>query len=702
MNGTLDAVFKPRSVAVIGASTKPGSIGWYVVHNIVTGDFNGKLFPVNLKAETIHSIKCYGRVGDIPDPVDLAVVCVPKQHVVEIAEECGRKGVKALVVISAGFKEVRGEGARLEEQLLAVVKRHGMMMVGPNCMGVINMAADVRFNATFAPELPNRGSIGFISQSGALGVAIINISRQIGIGLSVFISLGNKADINANEVIEYLEHDDRTEIIALYLESVGDPRYFKELARRVTRKKPIVLVKAGRTEAGAAAASSHTGALAGSDQAVTALMDQAGVLRVGSMEDVFDILQALKGCPLPKGPHVAVLTNAGGPAIMATDAIINMGLKMAELSPATLEALATFLPAEASLVNPIDMISGAGAPHYGKALDALGSDDGVDAIMAIFVPPLMIDPNDIMHIIQEKTREILKPIVSVILAPLEWHSSVRDRIPDLTPVYIFPEAAAKALDALHTYAGRRSRPEGKFLEVEANRAAVDALLDASEADAGGYLPPNRVFEALAHYGIPMAGWAWVQDEDEACAAACRIGYPVVAKLGGSGIVHKSELNAVRVNLEDETELREALGEMRRDLARLDPDAEFEGFLLQEMVAGEREVFMGMRHDDSYGDLMVFGMGGKYVEVLKDTFMRLAPITDLDAKVMIEGIRGIALLEGVRGEPASRIDILRDSLQRLSAFITNHDQVIEMDVNPFMAGSTPETCKLVDARIRIRT
>jgi hypothetical protein len=290
----------------------------------------------------------------------------------------------------------------------------------------------------------------------------------------------------------------------------------------------------------------------------------------------------------------------------------------------------------------------------------------------------------------------------VILAPLEWHSSVRDRIAELPPVYIFPEAAAKALDALYTYASRRSRPEGKFLEVEADRDAVDALLDAKHADEGGYLPPNHVFEALAHYGIPLAGWAWVDEVEAACAEAKRVGYPVVAKLGGRGIVHKSELNAVRIGIESEDELRAALTEMRSDLARLDPDAVFEGFLIQEMVAGEREVFMGMRHDPSYGDLMVFGMGGKYVEVLKDTFMRLAPITDLDTKVMIEGIKGIQLLEGVRGEPPSRIDILRETLQRLSAFITAHDQVIEMDVNPFMAGSTAETCKLVDARIRVRT
>jgi len=701
MSSDLDAIFKPRSIAVIGASTQRGSIGWYLVHNIVSGDFNGKLFPVNLKAETIHSIKCYGRVIDIPDPVDLAVVCVPKRFILDVVGECGRKGVKALVVITAGFKETHGDGARLEEELTDLVREHGMRMVGPNCMGVINMAPEVRLNATFAPELPNPGHIGIISQSGALGVAIINLSRQLGLGLSAFVSLGNKADLHANEVVEYLAQDDRTEIIALYLESVGDPRKFKELARKVTRQKPIVLVKAGRTEAGAIAASSHTGALAGPDQAVTALTEQAGVLRVASMEDLFDVLQALRGCPLPAGPRVGVVTNAGGPAIMATDAIIGVGLEMAELAPETMDGLSRFLPPEASLRNPVDMISGARAEHYGMALDVIARDPGVDAIMAIFVPPLMIDPLDVVRVIQERSRTILKPVVSVVLAPLDWHSTIRDRVSDLPPIFIFPEAAAKALNALHTYARRKMRVEGTLMEVEADVKAVDALLDAEFADDGGYLPPDRVMRVLEHYGISTARWAFVSSEADARDAACRIGYPVVAKLAGRGIVHKAEVRGVRVDLKDEIELLEALREMRVDLERLDPDAEFTGFLIQEMVAGEREVFMGMRHDDTYGDLLVFGMGGKYVEVLNDTFMRLAPITDFDATTMIESIRGFPLLEGVRGEPSSRIDRLEESLQRLSALISNHSQVLEMDVNPFMAGSTEETCKAVDARIRVR-
>jgi len=701
MSVNLDAIFKPRSIAVIGASTQRGSIGWYLVHNIVSGDFNGKLFPVNLKAETIHSIKCYGRVIDIPDPVDLAVICVPKRFILDVVGECGRKGVKALVVITAGFKEIQGDGARLEEQLAAVVREHGMRMVGPNCMGVINMAPEVRLNATFAPELPSPGHIGIISQSGALGVAIINLSKQLGLGLSAFVSLGNKADIHATEIVDYLARDDRTEIIALYLESVGDPRKFKELARKITRKKPIVLVKAGRTEAGAIAASSHTGALAGPDQAVTALTEQAGVLRVASMEDLFDVLQALRGCPLPQGPKVGVVTNAGGPAIMATDAVIGVGLEMATLGQESMDALARFLPPEASLRNPVDMISGARAEHYGLALDVMARDPGVDAIMAIFVPPLMIDPFDVVRIIQERSRTIPKPVVCVILATLDWHSTIRDRVSDLPPIFIFPEAAAKALNALYTYARRRMREEGTILEVEADVPAVEALLDASFADGGGYLPPDRVMQALEHYGIPTATWAFVTTEAEARDAACRIGYPVVAKLAGKGIVHKAEVKGVRVDLKDEVELTEAVREMRSELARLDPEAEFTGFLIQEMVAGEREVFMGMRHDDAYGDLLVFGMGGKYVEVLNDTFMRLAPITDLDAKTMIESIRGYPLLEGVRGEASSRIDRLQESLQRLSALITNHPQILEMDVNPFMAGSTEETCKAVDARIRVR-
>ncbi|MHC4899145.1 MAG: acetate--CoA ligase family protein [Planctomycetota bacterium] len=682
MRSNLNQVFKPRSIAVIGASTRKGSIGWYMVHNIVSSDFNGKLFPVNIKAETIHSIKCYGRVIDIPDPVDLAVICVPKEQALDVADECGRKGVRALVVITAGFKETRGEGVEREAQLLEIVRKYDMIMVGPNCMGVINTDPEVRLNATFAPELPIEGCIGFMSQSGALGVAILNLSRQLGLGLSTFISLGNKADIAANEVIEYLEQDPSTRIIALYLESVGDPRKFKELARRVTRTKPIVLVKAGRTEAGARAASSHTGALAGLDQAVTALTEQAGVLRATSIEDLFDMLQALMRCPLPRGPNVAILTNAGGPAIMATDAISNMGLEMAELSEATCACLATFLPQEASLRNPVDMIASAGAEEYGKALDCIGADEGVDAIMTIFVPPLMIDPHDIISVIHERSRELDKPVVSVVLASLEWHSTLRERLPTGPPVYLFPEAAVNALDALYTYARRRDRESGDILSVAADTKAVDALLDSALADDQGYLPPDNALKALEHYGVPFARWSFPADEHQAVDAARRIGFPVVAKLGGKGIVHKSEVKAVRLGLENEEALVEAMKQMRKDLKNLDPQAEITGFLIQEMVAGEREVFMGMRHDSNYGDLMVFGMGGKYVEVLKDTFMRLAPITDRDAE-------------------SSRIDILESTLRQISAFIANHPQVIEMDLNPFMAGSTEDTCKAVDVRMRVR-
>ena len=701
MSKDLTPIFKPRSIAVIGASTRKGSIGWFIVHNIVTGDFNGKLFPVNLHAETIHSIKCYGRIIDIPDPVDLAVICVPKSGILDVVKQCGHKGVRGLVVITAGFKETRGKGVELEARLLDLVRKFDMSMVGPNCMGVINTAPDVRLNATFAPEPPARGCIGFMSQSGALGVAILNISRQLGLGLSAFISLGNKADIGANEVLEYLEQDDDTRIIAMYLESVGDPRRFKELARRITRTKPIVLVKAGRTEAGARAASSHTGALAGLDQAVTSLTEQAGVVRVTSMENLFDVMQALIRSPLPEGPRVAILTNAGGPAIMATDAIINMGLEMSKFSEKTLAGLEAFLPEEASLHNPVDMIASALPADYGKALDCISADENVDAIMTIFVPPLTVNPYDIVRTIFKHTQDMKKPVVSVVLSTLLEHMDLRSRLPDHPPIYLFPEAAAKALHALYQYASRRHRPVGKILEVKTDREALAALVDPTTADATGYLPTDAAFKVLSHYGIPVARWAYVSTEAEALAAARDIGYPVAAKLGGRGIVHKSEIRGVRLGIQDEASLRPALREMRRNLEEYDPEAEFTGFLVQEMVAGEREVIMGMRHDPTYGDLVLFGMGGKYVEVIKDTFLRLAPITDLDAATMVESLRSYPLLQGVRGEAPSRIDILQMCLRRLSAFVTDHGHILEMDLNPFMAGSTEETCKAVDVRIRVR-
>jgi acetyl coenzyme A synthetase (ADP forming)-like protein len=455
----LDAIFAPRSIAVIGASRRRDSIGFALLHNLVVNQFEGAIFPVNPHARSIHSLRCYASVADIPDPIDLAVVMVPREAVQEVVEQCLARGVRGLVVITAGFGETGPSGAAREERLRRAVRAAGVRMIGPNCMGVINTDAAVSLNATFAPTPARPGRLGFVSQSGALGVAILNVLQDMDIGLTQFVSMGNKADVSGNDLLEYWENDPETRVIAMYLESFGNPRRFTEIAKRVTRQKPVLVVKSGRTAEGARAATSHTGAIAGADVTVSALLEQCGVLRADTIEELFDVARALARSPLPAGNRVGIVTNAGGPAIMATDACVNLGLRLAQLAPATVAGLRSFLPAEASFGNPIDMIASAGAMAYGRTLAAVLDDPGVDMAMVINVTPLLANPIDIMHEIGEAARQRSKPTLAVFMATDEFHEQIRQRR-DLPPVYRFPESAARALAMLARYAAWRRRPVG--------------------------------------------------------------------------------------------------------------------------------------------------------------------------------------------------------------------------------------------------
>ena len=436
--GTLDPIFAPRSIAIIGASRNKDTIGYALLHNLVVYEFDGTIFPVNPNADVIHSLRCYPTVLDIPDPVDLGVILVPRKLVHGVIEQCIEKKVKGLVIITAGFREVGPEGAKEEAELTARLREAGIRMIGPNCMGVINADPTVNLNATFAPSPPRPGSVGFVSQSGALGVAILNVAAELGIGLTQFASMGNKADVSGNDLVEYWEDDDQTRVIAMYLESFGNPRRFTEIAKRVSSKKPILVVKSGRTEEGMRAASSHTGALAGADVTVSAFLEQCGVIRANTIDEMFDIAQALDRCALPQGNRVGIVTNAGGPAIMATDACVNLGLQMAELSEDTRQRLRSFLPETASVANPVDMIAAAGTEEYRSAMNVMLADPGVDMVMAIHVMPLTSTPMTILHAISEEARAVSeKPVVVVMMATEESYAFIRDR-EDLVPVYRFP------------------------------------------------------------------------------------------------------------------------------------------------------------------------------------------------------------------------------------------------------------------------
>jgi acetyl coenzyme A synthetase (ADP forming)-like protein len=697
----LDPIFSPRSIAVVGASRRRDSIGFALLHNLVANQFNGAIFPVNPGARAIHSLKCYPNMAAIPDPVDLAMIVVPKRFVSAAVDECLAVGVRGLVVITAGFSETGEEGAKSERALRDKVRAAGVRMIGPNCMGVINTDPEVSLNATFAPTPARPGSIGFVSQSGALGVAILNVAQDLGIGLTQFASMGNKADVSGNDLLEHWEDDPATRVLCMYLESFGNPRRFTEIAKRVTRKKPILIVKSGRTAEGARAASSHTGALAlgsgtgGTDVTVSAFLDQCGVLRANTIEELFDIARALDRSPLPDGNRVGIVTNAGGPAIMATDACVNLGLRMAELSEATRAGLRSFLPPEASVANPVDMIASATNASYARTLAAVLDDPGVDMALVINVTPLLANPIDVLEAVGEVARARAKPVLAVMMATDEFYETAKTKT-DLPPVYRFPESAARALFMLARYAAwKRRADDAPAPDFPADDDAVEQIL-ARTAD--GYLEPADVFRVLDLYGIPLAKWREAATPEEALAAARDIGYPVVLKAIAPDLVHKSDVGAVRVDLRTEDELARALAEMTAAVERA--GHRLDGYLLQEMARGGHEVIFGLTTDARFGPLLMFGLGGKYVEVFQDVRFGVPPLSAAEAKEMIRGIRGFKLLEGVRGEPGADLDALTEVLLRLAQLAQRHPRLRELDINPFLAGPDRHTAKALDARLRV--
>ena len=623
-----------------------------------------------------HSLKAYRSVGEIPDPVDLAVIMVPQPAVEAVIDECLERGIRGLVVITAGFAETGAEGAEVETRLRRAVRAGGARMVGPNCMGVINTDDRVSLNATFAPVPATPGNIGFVSQSGALGVAVLNVAQDLGIGLTQFVSIGNKAEVTGNDMLEYWENDDSTRVICMYLESFGNPRRFTEIAKRVSRRKPILIVKSGRTEEGARAASSHTGAIAGADVTISAFLQQCGVLRANTIDDLFDIARALDHCPLPAGNRAAIVTNAGGPAIMATDACVNLGLEVAELPRSTRDELAAFLPPQASLRNPVDMIASATADDYARAVRTVLAADNVDMALVINVTPLADPPMDVLEAVGEAVGDCAKPVLTVIMATEEFYNEVKLRT-DLPPVYRFPESAARGLAQLSRYATWRRTPEElEIPHFEVDEAAVERLLSRT---GEGYLPTADAFRLLQHYGIPVAHWKLTADRRETLTAAEEIGYPVVLKAIAPELVHKSEAGAVRVDLRQPEELERAFDGMVESLEQAGQEAE--GFLVQEMCREGHEVIFGISTDPRFGPLLMFGLGGKYVEVFRDVRFGVTPLAEGEARDMVRGIRGIELLEGVRGEAAADLDLLSDILLRISQLAQNHPRIRELDINP---------------------
>ena len=693
----LKLFFNPRSVAVIGASRQRGTIGGELFHNLVSYGFEGSVYPVNPAAAVIQSVPAYKSVEDIPGPVDLAVIVVPAEHVLATAEACGRKNVKALVVISGGFSETGTKGQQKQAQLVQICRAAGMRLIGPNCMGIINTDSRVHLDATFAPGTPPAGRVGFSSQSGALGLAIIQLANSLGLGISTFVSVGNKADISGNDLLRYWESDEKTDVILLYLESFGNPKKFSHIARRVGRKKPIVVVKSGRSAAGARATSSHTGALiAASDVTVNALFRQAGVIRTDTLEELFDVASLLVNQPLPRGNRVAIITNAGGPGILCADACEARGLEVPLLNDKTIKALREFLPSGAGVGNPIDMIASAPAEHFRRALELVAADEHVDSIIAIFTPPLVTRAEDVARELVKGIQEnqISQPILTVFLSADAAPGSLREAN---VPSYRYPETAAIALARATRYGRWREAAEKTpvdFLDVRQDEAA--ALIASALERGDGWLTNEETAALLSCYGLPLIEQEIVTTPEAAAAAAEKFDGAVAVKVIAPGVVHKTEAGGVRLNLRGDEAVRTAAARMRDQL--IGRGVEPTGFVVQRMARAGVEMLVGVVHDPQFGPVVACGAGGVQVELVRDVSVRLTPLAKEDAAEMVQSLKTFPLLHGFRGSPKCDVAALEDGLLRVSAMVEDLPQIAELDCNPFVIYESGAA--ILDARVRV--
>ena len=696
---SLDPILRPRSIAVVGASRRKNSIGNAILRHLIEGGFTGPVFPINPSADSVAAVPAFPSVKDLPIAPDLAFIIVPKEAALDAVRECGEKGVKGLVVITAGFREVGGEGIELEKELVETIQRYGMRMVGPNCMGVLNTSSSVSMNGTFAPYMPPAGPIAFMSQSGAMGMTILDYASEYGIGISQFVSVGNKTDVSGNALTEYWRDDDEVGVILMYLESFGSPRTFVSLARETTRKKPILVVKAGRSEAGAKAASSHTGALAQVDIATDALLAQCGVLRADSVEELFDAALAFSKAPLPRGNRVAILTNAGGPGIIIADAAEACGLDVATLSEESQAKLREILPEEASVSNPVDMIASASPEQVEQATRIIVADEGIDALIASYVP-LALEAPLVARAIRDGAEGTDKPVLAVLMSKRGLPQGMAELQESPIPAYRFPESAARALGAMWKHSRWQERPPETVRRFDVDAERVDEVIAVALDEGRDQLTLMEGLEVLDAYGIPVAPWTVVHSAEEAVAAAEQMDYPVVLKPVSAEILHKTEAGAVRVDLETADEVIEAYGFLDDLLVETGPEARQEGVLVQRMLKGGRETIVGMTWAPRFGPIVMVGLGGVYVEVLQDVAFRVQPVSNEDADEMIRSLRGYRILEGVRGERGVDLDLLAEVVERTSQLVGEHPEIREMDINPFLAFPEAEKCAAVDARFRI--
>lgn len=696
----LDKLFKPESIAVLGASKTPGKIGNAVVRNLLDSKYQGSIYPVNPKEEMIEELVCYSSVGDIPDPVDLAVMCLPARLVCNAAEECGKAGVKGLVVITAGFKEIGAEGLEMEKKLISICREYGMKMLGPNCVGLIDTHTPL--NASFSGAYPKQGEIAFLSQSGAMLIAILDWSISVGLGFSKVVSLGNKGDLSEIEFIEDAARDPNTRVILCYIEDIVDGERFLEVAGRAARQKPVIVLKSGTSQAGAQAASSHTGALAGSDLAYNTAFKQCGIIRARSMTELFDLAVAFSKSPVPRGKRVAIVTNSGGPGIIATDNVENNDLQMARFEKETIEELRANLPVEAGIYNPVDVLGDAKADRYRFALQKVCADPNVDSVLMLMCPTSVTEFEDTARVLIE-TRDAYpdKAIFAANMGGESLLEATRLLAEAGIPCFTFPEPAINAIRGMVDYSSFRKHngQEAEELAVDVDRKAVKAVFYDVVKDNRLVLLGSEAAEVARAYGIPAAPVALTTTPEEAVAEAEKMGYPVVLKVASPKILHKTDVGGVKVGLNSAEEVKNAFMQIMDNVNRYLPQVIVHGVEVQKMMPGGTELIVGMTRDIQFGPLIAFGLGGIYVNLLKDVSFRLAKgLTTREIKAMFQETKAYSLLRGYRGAPPADTGAVEDVVLRVARLVLDFPEITEIDMNPLIAYS--DGVSVLDIKITI--
>jgi acetyl coenzyme A synthetase (ADP forming)-like protein len=692
----LTAFFRPRSIAVVGASRDPEKLGHAVVANIIEGGFPGEVYPINPKADEILGYKAYPSVLDVPEEIDLAVIVIPYRLVNGVVQECGQKGISSVVVISAGFREAGREGLEREVELMEIAREHSIRVIGPNCLGVIDTALPL--NATFAAAMPPKGPIAFMSQSGALGAAVLDMAAAGELGLSKFVSLGNKADVSEIDLLRAWSEDPDSRVILIYVEGLPDGQEFMNVARAVTRHKPVVAIKSGVTAAGSRAVSSHTGSLAGSEAAYKAAFKQAGVLRAESMEALFDAARAFASQPLPKGDRICIVTNAGGPGILATDALEHAGMRLARLGGETVSALTSGLPGEASVANPVDLLGDALADRYEEALKLTLADPNVDGVLVIVTPQAVTEIEETAGAVGRVADKADKPVIACFMGEARVRAGIAVLDEAGVPSYPFPERAVRALAAMNAYRVERQAPEIEIERREVNSDAVRELFARVRAEGRVSIGDLESREILEAYGVGVPQSRLAETPEDAIRVADEIGYPVVLKVASPDILHKTDVGGVKLGLDSPEDVRDAFDLIVYRAQRYVPGARIWGCLVQRMVPAGREVLVGMSRDPQFGPLVAFGLGGIYVEALKDVAFRVAPFGAEEAEEMIHEIRSYPLLDGVRGEPRADHEAMVDTLLRMSQLVTDFPEIAELDINPLVVFEEGRGATALDMRL----